>query len=180
MIIELKNNEKIKLNDITPSNCCCFEIKNNDNENDIFCLNECVQYFQNGKLCYVLDNTSLKYDLVEEQDLISFITSKKEITSELFKKIVLRYMNKKAEEYLYKNLSEAISFCNSKIESWRNEAMCFSEWRDNCYLLLEKIIIEHETNKIPIKLNIEFFTSNVNFKNLNLSKPSRKLKIDQS
>lgn len=50
------------------------------------------------------------------------------------------YMNGVAQQRNYSSPESCISYMNSTVLQWKNEATAYSEWRDACWLIITPII----------------------------------------
>lgn len=50
------------------------------------------------------------------------------------------YMTSVAQQRGYSTPESCISYINSTVLQWKNEATVFSEWRDSCWLVINQII----------------------------------------
>ena len=50
------------------------------------------------------------------------------------------YMTSVAQQRYYSTPESCVSYINSTVLQWKNEATAFSEWRDACWLIINPII----------------------------------------
>ena len=50
------------------------------------------------------------------------------------------YMTSVAQQRYYNTPESCVSYINSTVLQWKNEATAFSEWRDACWLIINTII----------------------------------------
>jgi len=92
-----------------------------------------------------IENGIYKPDLVKQQEQLKAQT-KKEIDQS-----IENHFNIKAKEWGYDNIDRAITYENSTIAEWKNEAIMFKTWRDRVwyYVYLELQKVENGTRELP-------------------------------
>lgn len=93
-------------------------VKNSKIEFEI--TSEIVEDVDTSKIIFDINNTNLL----------------RENTIEYIKSNVNFLLNQTAKSYGYDSIDNAISYYNSGITAWRNEAIAFNTWRDNTETLM--------------------------------------------
>jgi len=82
------------------------------------------------------------------------------------------FLDQTAREYGYQTIHDAISYYNSGITAWRNEAIAFNTWRDNTQNLMFQNIHSYTADGITLP-TLSGFTGQVGYVPLGLTSPSR-------
>jgi len=93
-------------------------VKNSKIEFEI--TSEIVEDVDTSKIIFDINNTNLL-----RENTIEYITSN-----------VNFLLNQTAKSYGYDSIDNAISYYNSGVTAWRNEAIAFNTWRDNTETLM--------------------------------------------
>jgi hypothetical protein len=77
-----------------------------------------------------------------------------------------------ANFYGYDSIDNAISYCNSGITSWRNEAIAFNTWRDNTVSLMYQNIFSFTADGITLP-DLDGFIGQTGYFDVGITSPSR-------
>lgn len=89
---------------------------------------------------------------------------------------IFTFMEQTAISYNYKSLEDVVTFSNSGITAWRNEAIAFNTWRDNTLSLMYKNIHSFTADGITLpSLTGGSFTAQSEYVPLGITSPSRPL-----
>lgn len=99
------------------------------------------------------------------------IFSKEQIISN-FRTMINIFLQNTAISFGYDSIQDALSYHNSGITAWREEAIALNEWRDNTISLAYNNIHMFTTNGIPLPSESEF-KSQQGYSSVNISSPSR-------
>jgi hypothetical protein len=113
---------------------------------------------------YVFDPSVTAYVPFGE-DVLSLFTDSSSITSEsvsIFFQNVRFLINSTAVSYGYDSADNFISYYNSGITAWRDEAIAFNTWRDNTLSLMYDNIFSFTADGITLP-NLSGFTAQVGY-----------------
>lgn len=123
---------------------------------------------QNNKSYFDVDLTEVKS--IPQSILDS--AQKKELIN-LFYGNIKALMSNTAKKYGYVSILDAVSFLNSDVPEWKNEAQMFVSWRDNTLNLLYKNLNDFNEGKISSLPTVEDFVKQPSYSEINIEKASR-------
>ena len=122
---------------------------------------------------FVYDSATGAYKQLNEP-LESLVAKNKPIRVEDFKISIFSLLGKTAVSYGYDTIDDAISYYNSGITAWRNEAIAFNTWRDNTLSLVYDNIYSFTADGITLpSLTAGDFTGQAGYLDVALGSPSR-------
>lgn len=127
-------------------------------------------YFNEETSEFVASSDPLNF-VVEEEVTITEQENQNIITQEFLQQIN-SFLNETASSYGYDSIDNAISYYNSGITAWRNEAIAFNTWRDDTISLMYSNIFSFTSDGTALP-DLLGFTSQPSYNDLNLSTPSR-------
>ena len=125
-----------------------------------------------------IDLSEIVSEIVEDVDFSSIISDVNNI--DLLRENTIKFivsnvnflMNQTAKSYGYDSIDNAISYYNSGITSWRNEAIAFNTWRDNTVSLMYDNIFSFTADGITLP-DLPGFTGQTGYFDVGITSPSR-------
>lgn len=111
---------------------------------------------------------------ISYQQLVNNFSSRQPERIRVLNEGVQLFLNDTAVDYGYDSIHDAISYYNSGITAWRNEAIAFNTWRDNTVTLMYDNIYSFTADGITLpSLTAGSFTGQAGYVPLGLTSPSR-------
>jgi len=117
---------------------------------------------------YISDGKGVTFDpgtsgiTTFERTFPSFAPSNEEIITDFYFLIQNQLLNSVPLSYGYSSIENAISYYNSGITAWRNEAIAFNTWRDNTETLMYDNIFSFTADGITLP-DLGGFTSQTGY-----------------
>jgi hypothetical protein len=124
---------------------------------------------------YVFDSSVTSF-VKMDTTLADLQNSNQNYNISLFKNTVNGFMERTVSLYGYNSIHDVISYYNSGITAWRNEAIAFNTWRDNTIDLMYDNIYSFTADGITLpSLTAGGFTGQTGYFDVALGSPSRPL-----
>lgn len=120
---------------------------------------------------YIFD-TSLNYYTEIDVTLQDLVNSNQNYNISNFQSEVNVLLESTAVSYGYNSIDNAISYYNSGITAWRNEAIAFNTWRDNTLDLMYDNVYSFTADGITLP-TLSGFTGQAGYFDVGLGAPSR-------
>jgi hypothetical protein len=125
----------------------------------------------NTNTWYVFNKDSEEYQEFP-QNPYELPTANPEILLSSFIDQVIFLLSSTAIEYGYDSIDNAISYYNSSVTAWAEEAAAFNTWRDNTLSLMYQNIFSFTADGVTLP-DLDGFTGQTGYAQLALAEPSR-------
>lgn len=125
-------------------------------------------YFKDFFVWEKNSNAFLQIDCTPDE----YILKDKKNSINLFRYLIESYLDYVAVCYNYEDIRDAISFVNSGVDAWKEEALAFNSWRDETLKLMYKNIKNYIVSNHTLPKTIDEFKDQSEYIPLGLSKPS--------
>jgi hypothetical protein len=89
-----------------------------------------------------------------------------------FSSLIKNFLSRIAGDYGYDSIDNAISYYNSSVTAWAEEAAAFNTWRDNTLSLMYQNIFSFTADGVTLP-DLDGFTGQTGYAQLTLGEPSR-------
>jgi hypothetical protein len=125
----------------------------------------------NTNTWYVFNKDSEEYQEFP-QNPYELPTANPEILLSSFINQIVSLLSSTAIEYGYDSIDNAISYYNSSVTAWAEEAAAFNTWRDNTLSLMYQNIFSFTADGVTLP-DLDGFTGQTGYVQLALAEPSR-------
>ena len=96
----------------------------------------------------IAEERETEFQTLEDENSLNIVVETSEVLN--FSSLVRTFMNDTAVSYGYSSSDNFISYYNSGITAWRNEAIAFNTWRDNTETLMYDNIFSFTADGITL------------------------------
>jgi len=96
----------------------------------------------------IAEERETEFQALEDGNSLNIVVETSEVLN--FSSLVRTFMNDTAVSYGYSSSDNFISYYNSGITAWRNEAIAFNTWRDNTETLMYDNIFSFTADGITL------------------------------
>jgi len=96
----------------------------------------------------IAEERETEFQALEDENSLNIVVETSEVLN--FSSLVRTFMNDTAVSYGYSSSDNFISYYNSGITAWRNEAIAFNTWRDNTETLMYDNIFSFTADGITL------------------------------